>query len=130
MKYIVYVFYMEILLNFVSIFQTLFAPATFLASLTNQTMPPAALEMARWYGVLMCVLTYLLLRGLQKRGSAFILVLEALLVGDVIQIAVALVTARILNGWPLSVISSIVLSIILGTARFICLWKPNETGIK
>ena len=129
MKYVIYIFYMEILLNLASIFQTLFTPATFLASFASQTMPVAALEMARWYGVLICVLTYLLLRGLQKRGQAFILALEALLVGDVIQIAVSFVTASTLGGWPLNVILSIVLSIILAVARIICLWKPVETGV-
>ncbi len=129
MKYVLYIFYLEILLNLASIFQTLFTPATFLASFTNQTMPAAALEMTRWYSVLLCVLTYLLLRGLQKRGPALLLALEALLVGDVIQIGVSFVTAHALGGWSLNTILSIVLSVILGAARIICLWKPAETGI-
>ncbi len=129
MKYVLYIFYLEILLNLASIFQTLFTPATFLAAFTNQTMPAAALETTRWYGVLLCVLTYLLLRGLQKRGPALLLALEALLVGDVIQIGVSFVTAHALGGWSLNTILSIVLSVILGVARIICLWKPNQTGI-
>ena len=130
MKYLVYVFYAEILINIVSGAQTLFMPAAFLGQFSSQHAPAFALEMTRWYGVLIAVLTYLLARGLWMRGAPFKLALEALLVGDVIQIVVSFVTANALGAWPSNVLLSIIISIILGAVRVICLWKPAETGIE
>ena len=129
MKYLIYVFYAEILINLGSIAQTLFTPAKFLGAFSNQPAPAAALEMTRWYGVLISVLTYLLVRGLQQRGPALRVALEALLLGDVIQIVVSFVTANALGGWPFNVILSVVVSVVLGVVRVVCLWKPAETGI-
>jgi len=129
MKYLIYVFYAEILINLGSITQTLFTPAKFLGAFSTEPASAAAIEMTRWYGVLICVLTYLLVRGLQQRGPALRVALEALLVGDVIQIAVSFVTANALGGWPFNVILSVVVSVILGIVRIVCLWKPLETGI-
>jgi hypothetical protein len=129
MKYLIYVFYAEILINIGSISQTLFTPGKFLGAFSNEPASTAAIEMTRWYGVLICVLTYLLLRGLQQRGPALRVALEALLVGDVIQIAASFVTANALGGWPFHVILSVVVSVVLGIVRLVCLWKPVETGI-
>ena len=129
MKYLIYVFYAEILINLASISQTLFSPAKFLGAFSTESASTAAIEMTRWYGVLICVLTYLLVRGLQLRGQTLRVALEALLLGDVIQIAVSFVTANALGGWPSNVILSIAVSIMLGIVRVICLWKPAETGI-
>ncbi len=129
MKYLIYVFYAEILINIGSISQTLFTPGKFLGAFSSEPASTAAIEMTRWYGVLICVLTYLLIRGLQQRGPALRVALEALLVGDVIQIAASFVTANALGGWPFNVILSVVVSIVLGIVRLVCLWKPVETGI-
>ena len=129
MKYLIYVFYAEILINLGSIAQTLFTPSKFLGAFSAEPASTAALEMTRWYGVLICVLTYLLVRGLQQRGPALRAALEALLLGDAIQIVVSFVAANALGGWPFNVLLSVVVSIILGIARIVCLWKPTETGI-
>lgn len=129
MKYLIYVFYFEILINFVSGGQTLFMPAAFLGQFSSEPAPAFALEMTRWYGVLIAVLTYLLIRGLMLRGTTLKVALEALLFGDAIQIIVTFVTAGVI-GWKPNVILSLVLSIILAVVRLVCLWKPVETGIE
>ena len=52
MKYLIYVFYLEILINFASGGQSLFMPAAFLGQFSSEPAPAFALEMTRWYGVL------------------------------------------------------------------------------
>lgn len=128
MKFIRYIFYLELLINLLSISQTLFAPAAFITQLSGQPASPAAMEMARWYGVLICVMTWLLFRALRTRGPALRLTLEAYLVGDVIHIFVSFVSAATL-GWTGAIVAGVVVSVLLGIARMLCLWKPVETGI-
>lgn len=128
MKFVRYAFYLEIIINILSISQTLFAPAAFITQLSGQAASAPANEMARWYGVLICVMTWLLFRALQARGAALRLTLEAYLLGDVIHIVVSVVSASAL-GWTGAIVAGVVISILLGIARLICLWKPVETGI-
>lgn len=128
MKFIRYIFYLELLVNLLSISQTLLAPATFITQFSGQPASPAAMEMARWYGVLICVMTWLLFRALQARGPALHLTLEAYLVGDVIHIIISFISAIAL-GWTGAIVAGVVLSVLLGLARIVCLWKPVETEI-
>lgn len=130
MKYLIYVFYAEILINLASGGQSLFMPAAFLGQFSSEPAPAFAIEMTRWYGVLIAVLTYLLIRGLMLRGAALKVALEALLFGDVIQIIVSFITANALGAWTPNVMLSVVISIVLGVVRLVCLWKPGETGIE
>lgn len=126
MKRLIYLFYVEILINLVSIYQTLFTPSAFVAQFSNQPVSLAALEVVRWYGVLLIVLSYLLWRGLRQGGVALRLILEALLLGDIIQLAVAFATARNLGNWPFVVIMAIVLSVVLAVARLLYLNFDNR----
>ena len=128
MKFIRYIFYFEIALNILSGFQTLFMPAAFMMQFSGQAVSAPAVEMARWYGVLICVITWLLFRALRVRGLALKLTLEAYLLGDVIHIAVSFVSASVL-GWTGAIVAGVVVSVLLGAARILCLWKPVETGI-
>jgi hypothetical protein len=129
MKYIIYVFYLEVLGNLFLIFQCLFFPAAFVAQYSSQPATPASLEIARWYGVLLIPVIWLLFRVLQTRGQALKLVLEAYLIFDLIQIVVAFVSANAL-GWAPYVVIVLPVEVILATARILCLWKPVETGIE
>lgn len=129
MKFVRYIFYLEILVNLLSGFQTLFTPSTFMAQFSSLPVTAPAAEMARWYGVLICVVNWLLFRALQRRGPALKLALEAYLVGDILQIVVSFVSASTL-GWTGNIVLSVVISLLLGVARMICLWKPVETGIE
>ena len=129
MKYLPYIFYFESAISLFSGIQALFIPSAFLTQLTSQPAPTLALEMTRWYGVVLFVLVYALLQGLRMRGPALKLTLQALLVGDVLQIGVTFVTAKALGGWSFTLIMSLVLSAFYLILRAVCLWKPVETGI-
>lgn len=129
MKYLTYVFYLEAAISLLSGFQSFFMPATFLKQFTSGPAPTLALEMTRWYGVLLFVLVYLLLQGLRLRGTALKLALQSLLLGDFLQIAATFVTARALGGWSFVLYMSVILSMVYIVLRGICLWKPVETGI-
>jgi hypothetical protein len=129
MKYVIYIFYLEIAANLFLIVQCLFFPASFVAGFSNQPASNAAIEMARWYGVLLIPIVWLLFRVLQTRGQALKLVLEAYLAFDLVQIVVALVSANTL-GWAPYIVIVVPLEIILAAARILCLWKPVETGIQ
>ena len=129
MKYVLYVFYLEILANLYLIAQCLFFPAAFVAGYSAQPASPAALEIARWYGVLLIPIVYVLFGALRARGQTLKLVLQGYLLFDLIQIAVGFVSASAL-GWAPYVIIVIPLEIVLAVARILCLWKPVETGIE
>lgn len=129
MKYLLYVFYLEAVISTLSGFQSFIMPATFLKQFTAEPPPILAIEITRWYGVLLFAMVYLLIQGLRIRGSALKLVLQGLLLGDFFQIAATIMTARALGGWPFVLYMSVALSIIYAILRGICLWKPVETGI-
>lgn len=129
MKYILYIFYLEIAANLFLALQCLFFPAAFLAGFSSQPASIASLEVVRWYGVLLIPVSWLLWRVLQAHGQALKLVLEAYLVFDLVQIVVGFVSANAL-GWAPYVVIVVPLEIILATARILCLWKPLETGIE
>src|SRR2546428_6890847 len=103
MKYLLYVFYLEIVINIVSEVQCFFAPATFIAQFSDRPVPAVTLDLVRWYGVLLFVLTYLLYRALRIRGTMLIIVLQGFLIGDVIQIIVVLATTSAARPCPLAV---------------------------
>jgi hypothetical protein len=128
MKNVIYVFYFELLANCFLIVQCLFLPATFVAGYSGQPASAAALEVARWYGVLLIPIVWLLWRALRMRGAVLRLVLQAYLAFDLVQIVVGLVSAHAL-GWAPYVIVVIPLELVLAAARSVCLWKPVETGI-
>jgi len=129
MRYILYLFYLEILINLVSISQGLFTPASFVQQFSAEPVSLAGAEVARWYAVLILMISYLLWRALQVRGKTLKVVLETLLVGDLVQIGAALLTANALGQWPLVVNAALVLSVVLAGARILCLWQPQAAGI-
>lgn len=129
MRYLLYLFYLEIVINLVSIGQGLFTPAAFVRQFSGEPVSVAGGEVARWYAVLILVISYLLWRALQVRGKTLKVVLEVLLVGDIVQIGVALLTANALGQWPLVVNAALGLSIVLAVARILCLWRPQAACI-
>jgi hypothetical protein len=129
LKYLTSIFYLEAAISLLSGFQSFFMPATFLRQFTVDPAPTLAIEMTRWYGVLLFAMVYLLLQGLRIRGGALKLVLQGLLLGDILQIAATFMTARAMGSWSFVLYMSIVLSVIYAILRVICLWKPVETGI-
>jgi hypothetical protein len=129
MKYLVYVFYLEALISTISAVQSFFSPTAFLKQFSADPAPVIAIEMTRWYGVLLFVLVYLLIQALRLRGAALKLTLQALLIGDIFQIAATFITAKALGNWSMVLYMSVILSIIYAVLRILCLWKPIETGL-
>ena len=129
MKYLLYIFYLESAITLLSAAQAFFTPPVFLQQFTNDSAPALALEMTRWYGVVLFGLVYLLLRGLSLRGEPLKLALQTLLIGDVLQIVATFYTAQALGGWSTVLIMSVGLSVFYALLRGLCLWKPVETGI-
>lgn len=129
MKYLLYVFYLECIISLFSGVQALFIPAAFLTQFTSDPAPVLALEITRWYGVVLFVLVYALLQGLRMRGPALKVTLQALLLGDILQIGASFVTANALGGWSFTLVMSVVLSVIYLILRALCLWQPVQTGI-
>ena len=82
-----YLFITEALINSVSTVLFLVNPATMLQSLIADTslISPLALEMLRWYGGLLLVMTVILWRVLfYKSPEPLRIVLEAYLLGDIV----------------------------------------------
>ena len=129
MKYLTYVFYLEAAITLFSGFQSFFIPAIFLKQFSSDPAPTLAIEMTRWYGVLLFVQVYLLLQGLRLRGVTFKLILQGFLIGDFLQIAATIITARALGGWSSVLYIAEILTAFYILVRGICLWKPVETGI-
>lgn len=129
MKYLLYIFYVEIAISLFSGLQALFTPAAFLTQLTTETAPVLALEITRWYGVVLFVLVYALIQGLRIRGTTLKIILQALLFGDILHIGATFVTVKALGGWNFTLYMSVILSVFYLIIRAICLWKPIETGI-
>lgn len=128
MKYLPYVFYLEAAISFFSGFQAFFKPVTFLKQFIPDAAPTLAVEMTRWYGVLLFVLVYLLIQGLHLRGAALKLILQGLLLGDILQIGATFITARALGSWSPVLYMSVIFSITYLVLRAIYLWKPAGTG--
>lgn len=129
MKYILYIFYLEIAISLFSGLQALLMPSSFLTQFTSESASVLALEITRWYGVILFVLVYMLIQGLRVRGLTLKLTFQALLIGDILQIAATFVTAKALGAWNFTLVMSVVLSAIYLILRAICLWKPIQTGI-
>ena len=129
MKYLLYLFYLEAAISLISGLQSLLMPAAFLKQFSPEPASTLAMEMTRWYGVLLFVLVYLLVQGLRLRGTAFKFILQGLLIGDFLQIGATFVTAQALGRWSFVLYMSVILSAIYILLRGICLWKPVETGI-
>jgi hypothetical protein len=128
MRYLPYVFYLEAAISLFSGFQAFFMPVTFLKQFIPDAASALAIEMTRWYGVLLFVLVYLLIQGLRMRGAALKLILQGLLLGDILQIGATFITARTLGDWSSVLYLSVILSAVYLILRVIYLWKTASTG--
>lgn len=74
-------------LNLLTGLFTFFAPGRFVATFSPETVPAVPLEFIRWYGVLLFVLAYVVIRALVSRNDETLKVLvEGLLLGDLIHL--------------------------------------------
>ena len=123
------VFYFEVISNLGSALLALLAPALFLAQFTSEPFSVAADEFARWYGVLLVVLALVLLAALRE-GSDRLLrpVIAAYLVGDALQIAVAIRLGMAIGGFAPAVHAAIWLSVAYAAVRIYYLCSSGSAA--
>ena len=85
------VFYFEAIVNLASAGFALLFPSRFLGHFVSEPLPVGAVEFGRWYAVLLLVLSLVLLAALREGSDRFLRpVIGAYLVGDALQIGVAI----------------------------------------
>ena len=112
------VFYFEVITNLVSAIFGLLFPAAFLGQFASEPLPVAAVEFGRWYAVLLVVLSLILLAALRGGSDRFLRpVLGAYLLGDVLQIGVAIRLGLAAGAFVLAVHAAIWTSVLYAGAR-------------
>lgn len=102
----------------------LFAPSSLVAQFTPQTIPPAGLEFLRWYGVLLWVLAYVVLRILPMNDHRMLFpAVEALLMGDLVHLIASYFFFQVVPGWSLAFIIMVVSASTLAILRSIWLYR-------
>lgn len=126
-----FVFYFEALINCASLIMCIFFPVYFLGQFSPEAVVTVGIEIVRWYGILLFVLTFILVGVLLKGNlEAVKIVLLGYLIGDFAQIGASIYLALILNSWSFAIIFAIVVTVVLIVFRIIVLAKPDYLGIK
>jgi len=124
-----FVFYAEALINIVTLVLCFFAPENFIEQLVQVEPGLFAAELARWYGLVLLILTGILLAALKEKTFHFLrIVLMVNLPGDIIQIALAIHTAQLFDQWTFGLIFTIAFCVLLFVTRFAVLVKPERAG--
>lgn len=85
------IFYFEVVSNLGTAVLALLFPAFFVGQFVKEPLPIAAVELWRWYAVLLVVLSLILWAALRDGDSRFLRsVIAAYLVGDAFQIVVSI----------------------------------------
>jgi len=127
------VFVVEALTTFATGVLCVAAPAVFVASLASDPGSPAMLELTRWYGIVLVVIALVLAGALRSGDETLAVVLGAMLVGDVAQVAAGLWSRVTLGGWSSVTASAVLSSIPLAALRVACLrrrTRAERTGAK
>ncbi|MHA1126071.1 MAG: hypothetical protein ACTSO7_11230 [Candidatus Heimdallarchaeota archaeon] len=126
-----FIFYLEALVNSATLIMCIFFPVYFLGQFSSDTVPIVGVEIVRWYGILLFVITFILVGVLIKENlEAVKIVLLGYLIGDFAQIGVTLYLALTLKSWSFAVIFAIVITVLLIVFRILALAKPEYLGIK
>lgn len=108
----------------------LFAPKFFVAQFTTETMPVVTLEFVRWYGVLLWVLTFVVLRILPTNDNrALAPAVEALLFGDLVHLYAIYMFYRVVPEWSFSFIIMLCFTTSLAVIRSIWVYKYHNQSL-
>jgi hypothetical protein len=95
-----------------------FLPSAFVSQFSPASIPPANLELTRWYGVLLWVLAYAMLRVLPMNDHHVMQpVVEALLFGDLAHLAASYLFFRAVPVWSLAFVFMLGMSAFLAGTR-------------
>lgn len=119
------VFYLEAVINLVMVILCIFFPLFFIGQFTTITLQIPGIEIIRWYGILLLVITLILLGALITNIYEFIrIVLISYLIGDFAQIGATIYFALKIATWNLAIIFTIVITVILIVFRILVLSFP------
>jgi hypothetical protein len=127
LRLIRYLFITESIINTISIVVFLLKPELMLQGLIADTsqITPLSLEMLRWYGGVLLMITIMLWRALFSKNPEFLgLVLEAHMIGDIVYLISQVLLAN-LAGWVFGTYFSMAFISILFIARGIYLLKTR-----
>ena len=130
-KFIRYILIFEaIVLNAGTGAMCLFAPKFFVAQFTTETMPVVTLEFIRWYGVLLWVLTFFVLRILPMNDNrALAPAVEALLFGDLVHLYAIYMFYQAIPEWSFSFIIMLFFTSFLASVRSIWVYKFHTKAL-
>ena len=123
------VFYAEVLINTITLLLCFFSPGKFIEQLVTVDYNLFAAELARWYGLVLLLLSGIMLTALRQKTFHFLrIVLLINLPGDIIQVALTVHTAHVFNRWTAGLIFTIVVCTLLFVTRVAVLKKPGLAG--
>jgi hypothetical protein len=104
-----------------------FVPAWFVSNFSPEPVPPLALEIFRWYGVLLFVFAYVMLRALRSASlPALRFAVEGFLLGDVAHLAATVLYFRAGGVLNLSSAFMLFMASFLAVTRAIWLWTQRH----
>ena len=130
-KFMRYVLTFEaIVLNFGTGALCLVAPQSLVAQFTPQTIPQVGLEFLRWYGVVLWVLAYVVLRILPMNDNRMLFpAVEGLLMGDVVHLIACYFFFQAVPVWSFAFIVMVVSATTLATLRSIWVYRYHTHRI-
>ncbi len=109
----------------------LFVPNTFLSQFTSEPFPAVGLEFIRWYGVLLWVLTFFVLRILPMKEDRILApAVEALLFGDLVHLYAIYMFYQVIPAWSFSFILMLFFTTFLATVRSVWVYKYHNSSLK
>lgn len=105
-----------------------FSPATFLVNFSPSLAPAPALEIVRWYGVLLSVLSVMVLRALPANDDRVLRPsIEALLFGDLLHLVASYLFFQVVPVWNAQFFLMIGMTIFLASVRITWLYLLSKT---
>ena len=105
----------------------LFAPSFFVLQFSMEPMPLLALEFIRWYGVLLWVLAFLVLRILPQNDNRVLApAVEALLFGDLIHLFAIYMFYQTIPLWSFAFTIMLFCTLTLAIIRSIWVYKYHQ----
>lgn len=130
-KFMRYVLIFEALvLNFGTGLLCLAAPATFVAQFSPEALPAIPLELIRWYGVLLWVLTYFVLRILPFNDKKMLFpAVEALLFGDLVHLVAVYLFFQARPEWNFSFFIMLFFTTTLAALRTVWVYRYHKNQL-
>jgi len=120
-----------VVINFGTGLFCLVAPGAFVAQFSAEALPPVPVELIRWYGVLLWVLTYFVLRILPYHDNKMLFpAVEALLFGDLVHLGAVVMFFKARPVWDWALLVMICSASTLAVLRTIWLYLYHSGKLK